>query len=251
MFTAGAGSSSGRKVAAFLASLGALTLIACSGAVEEEPFAPSADPEMTAVSAANLCVSAGRVETGERALEAHGGAMQAAVNGGASRKAEVAFDYLASNPDLEAEQQGEGVARRQIGLTLRAKDACNVVYVMWRLAPTPGVFVSVKYNPGKSRAEECLPTGCLGVSPRATKETPGVTAGQPHTLRAELDGDSLRVLADSVAVWEGSLPREAQSFDGPVGVRSDNAAYAFELRAPAADAMAAAGAACATEETEL
>jgi hypothetical protein len=233
-----------------LAGVAAVALVACAGAGDDEPFEPTADPELTAVAASELCVTSGRVEEGPRALETHGGSFEAHVTGASARAAEVAFDYAGEEPELGAPDAPDAPElRRQIGLTLRTKDACNVVYVMWRLAPTPGVFVSVKYNPGKSRAEECVPTGCLGVSPRMTSELPGVAAGQPHTLRTELDGDVLRVLADGNSVWEGSLPAEALTFDGPVGVRSDNGAYAFELRAPAGPSVRmAAGAACGTED---
>jgi hypothetical protein len=64
-------------------------------------------------------------------------------------------------------------------------------------------------------------------------------------MKAELEGDSLRVLADGVAVWEGTLPAEALRFDGPVGVRTDNSDFAFELRAPVSVSPKAA---CAGED---
>lgn len=231
MSTAGSRISSVAQLSTLLATLLGLgvALFACAAAGDDEPFAASADPELTAVSASELRIATGSVNEAQRALEAPGGTLQATVTGGSSRKAEVAFDVLDAPAGAPA---SDDETRRQIGLTLRAKDACNVIYVMWRITPTPGIFVSVKHDPGKAHEAECLPTGCLGVRPRMTRELPGVAAGQPHTLRTELEGDVLRVLADGETVWEGSLPAEAQTFDGPVGVRSDNTAYTFELRAP-------------------
>jgi hypothetical protein len=38
-----------------------------------------------------------------------------------------------------------------------------------------------------------------------------------------MNGAEVRVFADSSLVWEGSLGPEALAFDGPVGIRTDNA----------------------------
>jgi hypothetical protein len=38
-----------------------------------------------------------------------------------------------------------------------------------------------------------------------------------------MDGAEMKVFADNVLVWEGSVVAEALAFDGPVGIRSDNA----------------------------
>ncbi len=46
-----------------------------------------------------------------------------------------------------------------------------------------------------------------------------------------LNGEELRVFADDKLLWEGSVGAEAVSFDGPVGIRSDNARFEIELRA--------------------
>src|SRR5580704_8779689 len=48
-----------------------------------------------------------------------------------------------------------GGLRRQLGLKLRAANTCNVVYVMWRIAPAAGLSVQVKYNPGKRTHVAC------------------------------------------------------------------------------------------------
>jgi hypothetical protein len=43
----------------------------------------------------------------------------------------------------------------------------------------------------------------------------------------------MKVFADNQIVWEGFLGPEVVSFDGPVGIRSDNARLQIELRAGA------------------
>jgi hypothetical protein len=47
-----------------------------------------------------------------------------------------------------------------------------------------------------------------------------------------MDGDEMKVFADNQLVWKGLLGRQALSFDGPIGMRSDNARLQVELRAP-------------------
>ena len=41
-----------------------------------------------------------------------------------------------------------GELRRQFGLKLRAQDACNLVYVMWRIEPASKLVVSIKCRTG-------------------------------------------------------------------------------------------------------
>lgn len=164
----------------------------------------------------------GRVNAGE---------MRAIVAGNdLGSTAEIEFTY--QGPSLDVQPLGSGELRRQIGLKLRARDTCNVVYVMWHIHPAPGVFVSVKHNPDMSKNEECGPTGYINLKSQETIRPPLILPGVRHTLRAELQGTILYVSADGVLVWQGTLPTEAFSFDGPAGVRSDNTAFDFELRVP-------------------
>ena len=51
---------------------------------------------------------------------------------------------------------------------------------------------------------------------------------QPHTLTAAMSGSILTVTADERVVWAGDLGSIALEFDGPVGVRSDNAQVVFD-----------------------
>lgn len=123
-----------------------------------------------------------------------------------------------------------GELRQQVGLKLRAQDGCNCLYVMWRLEPEPRMVVQVKHNPGLHDWEECGNEGYRTVPPDQYAGTPAMVLGEPHVLRVELRDLELRVLADGALTWEGQLPPEVLTFDGPVGLRADNGRFDLELR---------------------
>jgi hypothetical protein len=144
-----------------------------------------------------------------------------------ARVAELRFTYLGATAEQKPLQSGE--MRRQVGLKLRARDGCNVVYVMWRIEPKAGLVVSMKHNPEMHRSDDCGNNGYQTVKPRSRAAVPVLEPGDSHTLRAELTGAELKVTVDGEPVWEGALPAEALTFDGPVGVRSDNGRFDVEL----------------------
>jgi hypothetical protein len=143
--------------------------------------------------------------------------------------AEMEFVYL--GPTAADAPLASGELRRQIGLKLRARDTCNVVYVMWHIEPTPRIVVSVKSNPGQSRHAECGDRGYSVLAPTSSEPTPTVARGQAHVLGAEIRGRDLWVTTDGKPNWVGRLPAEAFEFDGPVGIRSDNGEFNVALRA--------------------
>jgi hypothetical protein len=144
------------------------------------------------------------------------------------RRVELRFTYLGPTRVQRPLQSGE--QRRQVGLKLRAQDGCNLVYVMWRIAPKPGLVVSVKHNPGAHHSDDCGTGGYQTVKPLTSSAPPALVPGEPHTLRAELRGTRLGVWVDDTSVWEGALPPEVLSFDGPVGLRTDNGRFEVDLR---------------------
>jgi len=178
--------------------------------------------------ARDLCVTSGVVSTTGSALHVDGG-MRAVLRSAHTPKA-VELGFLYKGASAVAEPLANGEVRRQIGLKLRAQDTCNLVYVMWQVAPTPGVFVSVKSNPGQATHAECGDHGYINVAP-ATVQQPSIVKGAAHVLRTELHGRHLRVFADDAIAWEGDLPAAALGFDGPAGVRSDNGSFDFEIEA--------------------
>jgi hypothetical protein len=153
--------------------------------------------------------------------------LRAVVPSSTSSVAELRFTYLGPTKSQPALASGE--RRQQVGLKLRALDGCNVAYVMWRLAPKPGLVVSVKSNPKHHTSDDCGNRGYTTVDPRENASVPLIEPGDTHVLRAELDGLSLHVLVDGALVWSGELPSKAVASKGPVGLRTDNGRFELEL----------------------
>jgi len=199
------------------------------------------------VARANLCVTEGTLETlaGQR-LAVDLPKMRAYANAYTQPMAEARFTYLGSTGNEAPLASGE--MRRQFGLKLRAQDACNLVYAMWRIEPESKLVVSVKTNPGEHTSAECSNRGYQNIKPRHSSPVPALNPGETHTLRAQMDGAEMQVFADNALVWEGSLGPEALAFDGPVGIRSDNARLQIDLRSGPPIKQPAPG--CRGEESE-
>ena len=117
-----------------------------------------------------------------------------------------------------------------LSLKLRAQDACNLVYAMWRIEPNRNLcFMS---NPGEHSSAQCGNRGYQNIKLRRTSPVPALKPGATHTLRAQMNGAEMQVFADNSLVWEGSVGADALRFDGPVGIRSDNTRLQIELAAP-------------------
>ena len=141
--------------------------------------------------------------------------------------AELRFTYF--GPSSREEPLSSGEMRRQIGLKLRAEDGCNLLYAMWRIAPKPGLVVSLKRNPGQHSSGDCGASGYTNLRPRRGSQAPPLEPGARHVLRAEQRGNQLIVFLDDAPAWEGELPPEARSLQGPSGLRSDNGRFDLEL----------------------
>jgi hypothetical protein len=101
----------------------------------------AADTNLQRVSRDRLCVTEGAIEEepGQR-LSVSVPKMRANVEQQTMPAAEARFRYLGSTGN-EA-RLGSGESRRQFGLKLRAQDACNLVYAMWRIEPESKLVVS-------------------------------------------------------------------------------------------------------------
>jgi hypothetical protein len=141
----------------------------------------------------------------------------------------VAFTY--QGPSQLTVPLASGELRRQIGLKLRAQNTCNVVYVMWHVAPTGGVYASVKSNPGQSTHAACGDRGYINLKPTWQAQVAPIQPGEPRSLSASIDDDVLRVSVDGVPAWEGTLPAVSMALEGPIGVRSDNGDFDLTLLA--------------------
>jgi hypothetical protein len=214
---------------------------------------PAVSGAMMAVPRDGLCVTEGSVG------DAHSGMssvnqpkMRAYLNRASSDAASLEFTYL--GPTALQSKLASGAAREQLGLKLRAQDACNLVYVMWRLRPDPQLVVSVKRNPGLRSSAECGNRGYRNVKPQATAPLAPVLPGSVHELGASLRGTDLEVRADGRTVWSGNLGDDARVLQGPVGIRTDNAHLEFQLRvaeaASSADSSAPSACRSGPQEAE-
>jgi hypothetical protein len=184
----------------------------------------------------NLCVTEGEIGTeGGGRLTVDTTKMRAYVNTWTSDAIEAHFTYLGGTAQESA--LASGAVRRQFGLKLRAQNACNLVYAMWRIEPESKIVVSIKKNPGQTTSSECGNRGYQNIKPRHSAPAPILQPGQAHVLSAELHGNSVRVAIDGNNVWEGDLGPDADGILGPVGVRSDNVRLAFDLKAGAPTGM--------------
>ena len=178
----------------------------------------------------SLCVTEGALESSSsERMRVSVPKMRAYVIVPTAQSAELRFKYL--GPTSKDVPLGSGILRRQFGLKLRAQDACNLLYAIWRIEPESKLVVSVKRNPGQHTSAECGNRGYENIKPGRSFPVPRLEVGQSHTLRAEMEGNEMRVLVDNGLVWEGTVGSDAAALDGPVGIRSDNAQVEFDLMA--------------------
>jgi hypothetical protein len=190
--------------------------------------AQSPGSRWTLVSKANLCVTEGAIgDLPGQQFSVNVSKMRAYVNFLTAPAAEARFTYL--GPTANDAPLASGEMRRQFGLKLRAQDACNLVYAMWRIEPESKIVVSVKSNPGQHTSAECSNHGYQNIKPSRSATVPALRPGDTHTLRAEMNGAEMKVFADNSVVWQGVVSSDALAFDGPVGIRSDNARLQISL----------------------
>jgi hypothetical protein len=177
-----------------------------------------------------FCITEGRIARVENQwLRVDSTKMRAVLGFPSKPEVELQFRYFGET--VEQSRLRSGAERTQIGLKLKAQDDCNVVYVMWRISPASKLVVSVKSNPGQHTHAECGNSGYTNMKPTLETPIPMMEVGSEHSLRAALDGNSLEVYVDRALVWKGKISEDAVQFDGPVGLRSDNARFDFRFLA--------------------
>jgi hypothetical protein len=152
-----------------------------------------------------------------------------------AKAARVVFTYHGTTK--EESKLASGAVAHQFGLKLRAKNTCNLLYVMWKFEDKERINVSVKRNPGKSTHKECGANGYTGIKATFEEKTafPSAMDGKPHTLEAAVSKPNagayeLVVKADTKIVWKGSIEAKMlDDIDGPAGFRSDNASVTFKF----------------------
>ena len=185
--------------------------------------------KMMAIGGGQLCVTEGTVGRGRgEEITIDVTKMRAFVTEETAQSVEARFTYVGETAETSA--LGSGEIRHQFGLKLRAQDACNLVYAMWRFSPKNEVVVSIKSNPGDwIRARSAGTRGIRISSTSRSAPAPEVSRGSRHVLSAEMDGQRMTVTADGRVVWEGSVGAGVMGLDGPVGIRSDNVRIGVEL----------------------
>jgi len=180
------------------------------------------------ISRAQFCVTEGSISPAkDHRMRVESTKMRAVLGFPSKPEAEIRFRYLGET--AERSLLRSGAERTQLGLKLRAQDDCNVVYVMWRINPISKLVVSVKSNPGQHTHTQCENFGYSNLKAAQERPAPKIEAGSEHSLRANLNGASLVVYIDGNPVWEGNIADGALRFNGPVGLRSDNARFDFEF----------------------
>lgn len=176
----------------------------------------------------DLCVTEGELgEASSDFFSVDTTKMRAYVNGSDGQEIETHFTFLGET--AEQSRLGSGETRQQFGLKLRAQNACNLVYAMWRFAPESHVVDSVKRNTDQNTSAQCGNRGYQNIKPQRSKPVPVVHPRDAHTLSAKFNGNQLLVAVDGAAVWEGDVGAEANDLQGPAGIRSDNVRLTFEL----------------------
>jgi hypothetical protein len=214
-------------------TVGFVIVLACATAhVDETPAASQREPPaLPAIAPAALCVTHGETATTNQRLQIRDPEVRAFARGTTGDAAALAFTYL--GPTDATSTLASGDVRQQLGLKLRAQDGCNLVYVMWRIDPKPGIVVQVKQNPGQRTAQQCGANGYTRIKAAHSVKIAAPDVGSEHVLAAALDGDDLVAWVDGRIAWRGSLGGLARGLSGVAGVRSDNVQADIELHAAA------------------
>jgi hypothetical protein len=88
-----------------------------------------------------------------------------------------------------------------------------------------------KIYPGQHTSAQCGNRGYRNIKPRRGAPVPVLLSGEARFLRAEMNGAEMKIFAVRKLVWDGSVGSDALNFDGPVGLRSDNARLQIAVRA--------------------
>jgi hypothetical protein len=184
--------------------------------------------QLNQVSLSDLDVTSGPILEQELGLlSVNEPIIRATKRTGTEQVACLQFHYL--GPTSNRVSSASGIEFHQIGLKLRSKDPCNLVYVMWRIQPTYELIVQVKRNEGVSTSQQC---GGNGYSDVARIPFQPFVFGQLNELLAWVQTDSNG--HSEIHCWVNHqevirAPIDVQGIDGPTGIRSDNGQYNFRF----------------------
>jgi hypothetical protein len=185
----------------------------------------------------NLEVTDGKVgEERDGLLTIDSPAARAVDRARTAQAARLVFTF--HGPTKQESKLASGEVVHQIGLKLRARNGCNLLYVMWKLDDRERIAVSVKRNPGQSAHKDCGANGYMNIRPAFQEKAerfPSARDGKSHTLEAAVsklnrNRYELVVKADGMVVWRGPIDANLlDDIDGPAGFRSDNGMFTFKF----------------------
>jgi hypothetical protein len=218
-------------------TIAVLAAVALMGAAVAASAAPRPPAGWASIGKARLTVTEGTISVAapNSTLRTTSPAMRAVSRDGGrhASSARLWFRYLGESSTTKP--LGSGQVRRQIGLKLRAADPCNLVYVMWHVYPDNVIEVSVKRNPGQSTSAQCGNRGYKEITEFPVRDSGGTADHGPHVLevvtRRTASGSlALRIYSDNSLRRRLHLPAALTAgMEGPIGVRSDNGHYLFQL----------------------
>ncbi len=138
----------------------------------------------------------------------------------------IEFEYL--GPTTEDAPLASGRVVRQLGVKLRARDSCNVIYVMWNTAPESVVQISTKINPNKSTHAQCGVKGYKMLYESKPGDVAAIRVAEPRRLEAALKERILTVKIDGKDFWHGDVGTDAAKTSGYSGIRTDNVRVRFK-----------------------
>src|SRR5262249_33739671 len=152
-------------------------LAVCSARQPLKPTQVPASLGLKHIALADMIVASGALIERPDGFAVESPELRAVVRSAPQPVAELTFVYR--GPTAELAPLASGERRQQVGLKLRARDACNIVYVMWHIEPKAKIEVSVKANPGQGTHEECGDRGYRFLtSPVRPEEIAPVSTGE-------------------------------------------------------------------------
>lgn len=143
-------------------------------------------------------------------------------------------------PTAEQTPLSDGEMLQQVGLRLRVRDTCNVLFVMWATTPREHIRVVLKTHPDMARFADCGAGGYTQVADfdRASYGFRSALQGGESSLAVRIvddrfiriylnDGSAPLAIVDARA--NATLESFLTTIRGHTGVRSDNLRLSFEL----------------------
>jgi hypothetical protein len=143
------------------------------------------------------------------------------------------FDSAQALNEAQALESGE--IRHQFGLFFRARDQCNLIYVMLRIDKTGNatdaaeLSVQEKKNPGKSMHQDCANNGYRNLSSSSNSKRVKLSSTSINQLELHDTGKDFVVWLNGERVWQHDAEEFSRPADGYIGVRSDNIKWRFKL----------------------